>query len=105
MPDSVLLLWTLIVTAYHCFTLSDYDQTQWHILYSRAMLELDHALMMGRIIDARARRMSFWLGQWLIAIATRCQSLNCFSIQHRTPPRCSRFGSGYVLPCDIGCKT
>jgi hypothetical protein len=45
--------------------LSDYGQTQWHILYGRAMLELDHAFMMGGIMDARARPMSFGSGSGL----------------------------------------
>jgi hypothetical protein len=34
--------------------MSDFDQTRWYRLYSRAMLELEHALMAGRIMDARS---------------------------------------------------
>jgi hypothetical protein len=34
--------------------MSDYDQAQWYQLYARAMVELEHALMAGRIMDARS---------------------------------------------------
>jgi hypothetical protein len=34
--------------------MSDYDQSQWYQLYARAMVELEHALMAGRILDARS---------------------------------------------------
>jgi hypothetical protein len=34
--------------------MSDYDQSQWYQLYARALLELEHALMAGRIMDARS---------------------------------------------------
>jgi hypothetical protein len=34
--------------------MSDHDKTKWFQLYSRAMLELEHALMAGRIMDARS---------------------------------------------------
>jgi hypothetical protein len=33
--------------------MSDYDQSKWYQLYARAMVELEHALMAGRIMDAR----------------------------------------------------
>jgi hypothetical protein len=33
--------------------MSDYGQAKWFQLYARAMLELEHALMAGRIMDAR----------------------------------------------------
>ena len=39
-------------------TMRDYDQSQWYRLYSRAMLELEHALMTGRIMDARREILS-----------------------------------------------
>jgi hypothetical protein len=34
--------------------MSDYDQSQWYRLYARAMVEREHALMAGRILDARS---------------------------------------------------
>jgi hypothetical protein len=34
--------------------MSDYGQSQWYQLYARAMVELEHALMAGRIMDARS---------------------------------------------------
>ena len=32
----------------------DYDQSKWYRLYTSAVLELDHALLAGRIMDARS---------------------------------------------------
>jgi hypothetical protein len=34
--------------------MTDYDKAKWFQLYSHAMLELEHALMAGRIMDARS---------------------------------------------------
>lgn len=35
-------------------TMSDYKQEHWVRLYHSALLELEHALMAGRLVDARA---------------------------------------------------
>src|ERR1700722_17590762 len=34
--------------------MTDYDKAKWFQLYRHAMLELEHALMAGRIMDARS---------------------------------------------------
>jgi hypothetical protein len=34
--------------------MGDYEKSEWYQLYSRAMLELEHALMAGRIMGARS---------------------------------------------------
>lgn len=34
--------------------MTDYDKTKWYQLYAQAMIELEHALMAGRIMDARS---------------------------------------------------
>ena len=34
--------------------MGDYEQSSWHQLYARAMVELEHALMSGRIMEARS---------------------------------------------------
>jgi hypothetical protein len=39
-------------------TMRDYDQSKWYQLYAGAMLELEHGLMDGRIVDARREILS-----------------------------------------------
>jgi hypothetical protein len=33
--------------------MSDYEQEEWHLLYAKAMMELEQAKLVGRIGDAR----------------------------------------------------
>jgi hypothetical protein len=54
MPDNVIFTLTRFVTRCKPVTMSDWGQSKWYRLYAKAMVELEHALMMGRIMDARS---------------------------------------------------